>query len=288
MADDWFTPRWLVEDLQAAVGGFDLDTAAGCEPEPVADTVFTLGVVRYDPRDYGVNVVRCDGTEQPWKGKVFVNPPYSRGNIDAFAEKIHAEATREGGPELILALLPARMSADWWHQYVTPADMLFVFENRIRFGGAENDGGFASVLAAYGDVPESLIDTMQHTEIPATVYKGHEIPCLGSLSWGSTLRIETDTRGAATPQGVDGVAQATIETASVSDDGLVEVLAVQPAVNQDHETYFLLEFPRNDPMDVRCSVARGVRDAGFRMVPIQRVNPVCEPRHYRDPRTVIA
>lgn len=274
MADDWYTPHWLVNALQEAVGGFDMDTAAGCEPKPIADTVITLNGVSYDPRDYGVSVIRADATTLPWEGTVFVNPPYSRYNIDAFAKKIYEESTRDDGPELILALLPARMSADWWHDYVTPADMQFVFKSRLRFGGANNDGGFASVLAAYGDVPPALIEALEETKTPAHPYKGHDNPGLANVYRGSVLQIETDLRGAAAPEGVDGMAEATVQTVSVSDDGLAEVLAVQRAENQDHETYFLLEFPVNDPLNIRCSICRGIQETGFRQVAIERVERV--------------
>ena len=257
--NDWYTPRWLVEALESAVGGIDIDPCSGCEPEPIAPTTYTKA---------------DDGLAQDWSGTVYVNPPYQRYVIDEWAEKIHDEATRPGGPDLILALLPARMSADWWNDYVSPADVLFVFTSRLRFGGADNDGGFASVLAAYGDVPPQLIETLQTTRTPAKVYEGHEIAAVWRAYRGDRIRVETDLRGAAAPDGVDTVAEATVETVSVSDDGLIEILAVQPAIDQDHETYFLIEVPEENPIDVRCSVARGIVDAGFRNVPISNVEPI--------------
>jgi hypothetical protein len=39
---EWATPRYLWEPLGAALGGFDLDPASGCEPVPIAAERWSL------------------------------------------------------------------------------------------------------------------------------------------------------------------------------------------------------------------------------------------------------
>ena len=58
--DDWPTPQWLADQLAAEFGAFDLDPAAS--PDNAKAPVF------FTEAD--------DGLSQPWKGRVWLNPPY--------------------------------------------------------------------------------------------------------------------------------------------------------------------------------------------------------------------
>lgn len=60
--DDRYTPRWLVDLAASVMGEIDLDPCAEPEKRVPATTHFTKEV---------------DGLEQSWKGRVFLNPPYS-------------------------------------------------------------------------------------------------------------------------------------------------------------------------------------------------------------------
>lgn len=88
-----------------------------------------------------------NGLIQSWAGeRVFVNPPYSRGNIDKWMEKCAQEANRA---QVIVALIPVSTSARWFHEYVWNKAEIHFYRGRIRFIGAPHSAPFSSMLAIY-------------------------------------------------------------------------------------------------------------------------------------------
>lgn len=81
-------------------------------------------------------------------GLVFVNPPYGRGHMDAWAAKIASEAVR--GTE-ILALVKGDFSTTWWQVLREKASAIIYWRKRIPFdGGSHSAGTFPSVLFYFG------------------------------------------------------------------------------------------------------------------------------------------
>jgi DNA N-6-adenine-methyltransferase (Dam) len=128
----WLTPRWLV----GALGPFDLDPCAAPEPRPWPTAARHL--VKAD-----------DGLEQPWEGRVWLNPPY--GNLmPAWVERLaaHGHGT---------ALLFARTETVVFQRHVFPvAHALFFLFGRLTFcypsgEAAREQCGAPSVLVAYGE-----------------------------------------------------------------------------------------------------------------------------------------
>ena len=79
--DDWPTPQWLVDKLAAEFGPFDLDPAAS--PDNAKAPRFCTEA--------------DDGLAQPWKGRVFLNPPYG-GAVGKWVAKARDEVRgRERG-----------------------------------------------------------------------------------------------------------------------------------------------------------------------------------------------
>ncbi|MES2395645.1 MAG: DNA N-6-adenine-methyltransferase [Bacteroidota bacterium] len=88
-----------------------------------------------------------DGLTKPWHGQtVFVNPPYSRGNIDKWVKKCYEES-RHGNT--IVALIPVSTSSKWFHEYVWRHATIRFYQGRIRFVGAPFTAPFSSMLAIY-------------------------------------------------------------------------------------------------------------------------------------------
>jgi phage N-6-adenine-methyltransferase len=88
-----------------------------------------------------------NGLIQSWQGygTIFVNPPYSRDNIDQWLKKCHQEAKEC----IIVALIPVSTSAKWFHDYVIGKASLRFYERRIRFVGAPYTAPFSSLLAIW-------------------------------------------------------------------------------------------------------------------------------------------
>ena len=72
---EWRTPPHIVELARELLGAIDLDPASSDEAQKVvaADTYYTK---------------ERDGLSHTWSGRVFMNPPYSRGLLDQFVRKL--------------------------------------------------------------------------------------------------------------------------------------------------------------------------------------------------------
>jgi phage N-6-adenine-methyltransferase len=113
---EWPTPQWLVDQLAAEFGPFDLDPAATAE-NAKAPLYYT---------------VVDDGLAQEWKGRAWLNPPYG-AVIGRWVAKASAEVDL-GNAELVVCLVPARTDTRWWRQSTTAASLVRLWPGRIRFG----------------------------------------------------------------------------------------------------------------------------------------------------------
>jgi hypothetical protein len=83
-----------------------------------------------------------------WKGKIFVNPPYS--NIENFMDKALLEL-RKGNAKVVVFLLPSATSTPWWHNYVVPfcKDIRWI-KGRLKFANdRKGERGLRPSAAAF-------------------------------------------------------------------------------------------------------------------------------------------
>lgn len=100
--DDRGTDPEFFASIEQRFGTFDLDAAAAAH-NAKCDRYFT---------------VADNALEQPWRGKVWCNPPYS--NLGAWVQKAQGELD-SGRASLIVMLLPAnRTEQGWWQDHVEP------------------------------------------------------------------------------------------------------------------------------------------------------------------------
>ncbi len=139
----WLTPQWIIEGLGGA-DSFDFDPCAAPEPRPWPTARHMNG--------------RADGNglRMPWHGRVWLNPPYSRGVIDGWLARM---ADHDRGTALILA----RTETEAWRKHVwgRAAGILFLY-GRLRFyrpNGAVSTRSVPApaVLVAYGDRDFTLL-----------------------------------------------------------------------------------------------------------------------------------
>ena len=129
--DEWSTPQWLFDELNE-VYHFTLDPCATHE-NTKCNTYFTM---------------EENGLLESWDGhSVFMNPPYSRGNLDRWIGK--ACEVRNG---IVVCLLPACTGPKWFHKYIYDSNLwefrlpVRFLPGRLKFGGHQNSARFDSML----------------------------------------------------------------------------------------------------------------------------------------------
>lgn len=141
--DEWATPPEFVRPLSNAIGGFDIDSAAGAERSPIAETAFTEG---------------DDGLSQSWHGKIWCNPPYS--DIGPWLRKALSEV-RQDRAEFVVALVKGDTSTDWFQRYGTQADLFMFVNGRLQFGSGGMDAPFPSLVLVYGELPKAGVRALR-------------------------------------------------------------------------------------------------------------------------------
>ena len=125
--DDYYTPRWIFDTMGIA---FDLDVA--CPPE---------GAINVPAARY--YTAADDGLAQPWEGRVWMNPPYSKP-----APWVERWITHGNG----MALLP--VNGGQWCKKLWESEAKGVWLSRLAFvrNGQERRGSPLNiVLWALGD-----------------------------------------------------------------------------------------------------------------------------------------
>jgi hypothetical protein len=130
--DGWETPADLGAALARAVGGFDLDPCA-----------VTTDKRRARVKAAVLLTVDDDGLAVPWHGRVFCNPPYGRA-LPLWVRKCASERA------VIVALLPARPDAAWFHDYIAGRADIFMLRGRLHFGDGDRCAPFASAVVLWG------------------------------------------------------------------------------------------------------------------------------------------
>jgi phage N-6-adenine-methyltransferase len=126
--DEWPTPQWLFNSLNAEFG-FTLD--------PCATPANAKGRKFFAKAE--------DGLSRDWSHDVvFMNPPYGRV-IGRWMRKAY-ESSRTGAT--VVCLLPARTDTDWWHRYVMKGEIRLL-KGRIKFEGAQHAAPFPSAIVVF-------------------------------------------------------------------------------------------------------------------------------------------
>lgn len=128
IGDEWGTPPDFVEMVRTVLGGIDLDPASNDAANKIVKAT-----------DYFRK--ENDALIRPWHGRVFLNPPYSRGLIDAFAEKTVAEF-KAGNIAAAVVLTNTSTSSASWRHLADNAECFAFPGRRIQF--LANDGSAGS------------------------------------------------------------------------------------------------------------------------------------------------
>lgn len=137
--DEWYTPKYIIKSL----GEFDTDPCVSMQP------LYNTAKIMYNKED--------DGLSKEWKGRVWLNPPYSRPLVDKFINRM----SKHGNG---IALLFNRCDSKIFQDVIfkTATAILFL-KGRVKFlkqdGCASGSAGCGSVLIAFGDDNAEILRT---------------------------------------------------------------------------------------------------------------------------------
>ena len=114
-SDEWWTPAGVVQIAHDVMGGIDLDPMSCAEANNIVRAARWVGVEE-------------DGYTVPWTGRVWLNPPYSRGNMDRVMAKL-----LRGFPEETMLLANIDTSTRWAQTALAVFDLVLFFDTRIAF-----------------------------------------------------------------------------------------------------------------------------------------------------------
>lgn len=109
-SDDWYTPREIFTALGAT---FDLDP---CSPGPG----------HWVPAQW-IYTIADDGLNQPWRGFVFMNPPF--GGRFGHVPWVEKFLTHGDG----IGLVRAYTSSSWWHDLMPRCDAIVFPRGKTKF-----------------------------------------------------------------------------------------------------------------------------------------------------------
>lgn len=127
--NEWYTPRPFLDAAHEVMGEIDLDPASN----PLANE--TVRAARYFTSD-------DDGFEQPWQGRVWLNPPYGteqgESNQARWSQRLIAEYEVGNVSEAIL--LVNAVPGNAWFTPLKNYPICFP-DSRIRFYNAQTEAG---------------------------------------------------------------------------------------------------------------------------------------------------
>jgi phage N-6-adenine-methyltransferase len=125
--NEWYTPPVFIELARDVMGSIDLDpaTSAFAQETVLAETYFTK---------------EDDGLSRPWSGRVWMNPPYEKGLIDQFIDKLalHFEA---GNVEQFVVLVNNATDTRWFARLLEVASAVVFPTGRVRFLRPDGERG---------------------------------------------------------------------------------------------------------------------------------------------------
>ena len=125
--NEWYTPPEFIEAARLVMGSIDLDPASS----EVANR--TVGAER-------IYTAADDGLALKWEGRVWMNPPYEKGLIDRFAEKLRAEV-EAGFVTQAVVLVNNATDTRWFATLCEVASMVCFPTGRIRFHKPDGERG---------------------------------------------------------------------------------------------------------------------------------------------------
>ena len=146
---EWYSPAWVVELARDTLGAID------CDPASDATAQASVQAMNW----YGEGVPDKAGGLSPhanWYGRLWMNPPYGKGLLQAFIARLIAEIDAGNVTQaLVLTSVHAMSSASTGQPLMRASCGSCVLSGRLTFWGPNSTGAtptFGSVVTGLGDV----------------------------------------------------------------------------------------------------------------------------------------
>jgi phage N-6-adenine-methyltransferase len=120
--NEWYTPEKYIEAVRAVMGSIDLDPASS---ETANKLIKAKKIYTKDE----------NGLDQKWSGNIWLNPPYSRGLIDAFMKKLAESKTDY---DQACFLVNNATETKWFNTVGVVVDAFCLIKGRVKFWQDEN------------------------------------------------------------------------------------------------------------------------------------------------------
>lgn len=145
--DEWLTEPSIIELARATMGSIDFDPASNI----VAQEYVKAGTYcSLEDKELFIPNRLYDGLKQEWHGNVWLNPPYSRDNIDAFVDEAIDQWHKDKEINLrkldngelyvkqMMILVNSATDARWYHMLLKYSNVILLWRGRIKFWKIEN------------------------------------------------------------------------------------------------------------------------------------------------------
>lgn len=117
--NEWYTPAEYIHTVRQVLGEIDLDPASNKTAQK------TVRAKRFYTQEN-------NGLDKKWKGRVFMNPPYERGLVSVFTDKLVSHV--EAGDVSTAVLLVNNATESQWFQEAARASAAICFPcHRIKY-----------------------------------------------------------------------------------------------------------------------------------------------------------
>ncbi len=117
--EEWYTPPQFLEAARDVLGEFDLDPASSDAAQK------QVQASRYFDKEH-------DGLGFEWRGRVWLNPPYTQPAIGEFVSKLVAELG-EGNATQAIMLTHNFTDTAWFHEAASVATAICFTRGRVKF-----------------------------------------------------------------------------------------------------------------------------------------------------------
>ena len=123
--NEWYTPAAYIALVRNVLGEIDLDPAS----HSVAQQ--TVQAAQFFTQEE-------DGLARPWSGRIFCNPPYSKGLITPFVDKLLAEIA-SGNVQQAILLTHNHSDTRWFQDVLGKARRVCLTAGRLGFYGPNGE-----------------------------------------------------------------------------------------------------------------------------------------------------